>query len=198
MAKKLAAKEVIETPEAFLTRIRREVDIACRGDHYGSHELEMAMDGHKGATEEMWREIATGRANIVEMHIWVEWVARRIVEKVFDATGGDREREALKAIGLADKLHSDWRFHEDIRIYDSLAAPRAPVLAGGADRRGSAGAGDGPGMNRRELAQYLLARGHRPGQSEEAVMQAISYARRVHLAEDEADRDRAKRESMKK
>ena len=179
MAKKLAAKEVLETPEAFLSRIRREVDIACRGDHYGSHELEMAMDGHKGATEEMWREIATGRANIVEMHIWVEWVARRIVEKVFDATGGDREREALKAIGLADKLHSDWRFHEDIRIYDSLA-------------------GDGPGMKRRELARYLLARGHRPGQSEDAVMQAISYARRVHLAEDEADRDRAKRESMKK
>ena len=179
MAKKLAAKEVIEKPEAFLARIRREVDIACRGDHYGSRELEMAMDGHKGATEEIWREIATGRANIVETQIWAEWVAKRVVETVFAAQHAERDRAGLQAIGLADKLASDWRFREDIRVYDGFC-------------------GDGPGMTRRELARCLQERGHRPGKSESAVMQAISYVRSRHKAEDEADRDRAKREAMKK
>jgi len=179
MAKKLAAKEVIETPEAFRARIRREVRIACRGDHYGSHELVLAMDGHKGATEEMWREIATGRANIIETYIWAEWVAKRVVETVFAAKNAERERAALKAIGLADKLASDWRFRQDIRVYDSFSF-------------------DGPGMTRRQLARYLQSRGHRPGQSEDAVMQAISYVRTQHRAEDEAARDQAKREAMKK
>lgn len=143
-------------------KLKQELEFALSGWLETSRELEDACAGEIGAVEHIWRQIAEGRANIVERDVWVSVIARRVVEDVLTADAQERPRAALAALGFSGVLDVHWRLKYDLDVLDSFENLT-----------------DGTDPTRRKIAQQMQARGHLKGKTVDQAMKAIDRLRKL-------------------
>lgn len=160
-----------EGPFEMDPRLRQELEACPGGSIETSLELELALKGDIGAVEHMWREIAEGRASIADRDVWMEHVAKRVVEDVIPAVANERPRAALKALGFNTRLDEHWAARRDLEVLLAFK----DLDNGSSDMR-------------RALSQALVNMGHFPGRRVDGALMKVVDRLREDIHQDQATR----------